>query len=50
MPYKDKAEKVANGKAYYAANKERINARNAANRVFGGRGMSDYECFMAWLA
>lgn len=33
MPYKDKAEKVANGKAYYAANKERINARNAAYRA-----------------
>ena len=32
MPYKDKAEKAANGKAYYAANKERINARNAAYR------------------
>ena len=32
MPYKDKAEKVANGKAYYAANKERIDARNAAYR------------------
>lgn len=33
MPYKDKAEKVVNGKAYYAANKERINARNAAYRA-----------------
>ena len=33
MPYKDKAEKVANGKAYYAANKERIDARNAAYRA-----------------
>ena len=33
MPYKDKAEKAANGKAYYKANKERINARNAAYRV-----------------
>jgi hypothetical protein len=33
MPYKDKAEKVANGKAYYAANKDRINARNAAYRA-----------------
>lgn len=33
MPYKDKAEKAANGKAYYEANKERINARNAAYRA-----------------
>jgi len=33
MPYKDKAEKAANGKAYYAANKERIDARNAAYRA-----------------
>src|SRR3972149_3736670 len=33
MPYKDKAVKVANGKAYYAANKERINARNSAYRA-----------------
>ena len=33
MPYKDKAEKSANGKAYYAANKERIDARNAAYRA-----------------
>ena len=33
MPYKDKEEKVANGKAYYSANKERINARNAAYRA-----------------
>lgn len=33
MPYKDKADKVANGKAYYAANKERIDARNAAYRA-----------------
>lgn len=33
MPYKDKAEKVANGKAYYLANKERITARNKAYRL-----------------
>jgi len=33
MPYKDKAEKAANGKAYYAANKDRISARNAAYRA-----------------
>lgn len=33
MPYKDKAEKAANGKAYYAANKDRIDARNAAYRL-----------------
>ena len=33
MPYKDKAEKAANGKAYYAANKDRIAARHAAYRV-----------------
>lgn len=33
MPHKDKAEKAANGKAYYAANKERICARNAAYRA-----------------
>jgi len=33
MPYKDKAEKSANGKSYYAANKDRINARNAAYRA-----------------
>jgi hypothetical protein len=32
MPYKDKADKAANGKAYYAANKERIAARQAAYR------------------
>lgn len=32
MPYKDKAEKAAKGKDYYAANKERINARNASYR------------------
>lgn len=33
MPYKDKAQKAANGKAYYAANRERIDARNAAYRA-----------------
>ncbi len=33
MPYRDKAEKIANDKAYYAANKERITARNAAYRA-----------------
>jgi hypothetical protein len=33
MPYQDKAKKSENGKAYYAANKDRINARNAAYRA-----------------
>jgi hypothetical protein len=33
MPYKDRAKKASNGKAYYAANKERIDARNAAYRA-----------------
>lgn len=33
MPYKNKELKAANGRAYYAANKLRINARNAAYRA-----------------